>query len=840
MLRVVGCITQDHDLRLVLLAACICVLGCVTTTILLARAQTVSAPATYKWLLGTAAVFGSSIWSLHFIAMLAFMPGMSNSYDIPTTAVSIAVAIAGSLVAFSAWRLLPTWLGSIGIGSAALAASVVGMHYTGVAAMDVPGTVQMDHATVATSIGACWGCAVMAMARSQGLCTGKWRRWEVSGWLALCICALHFIGMSAILIRLGPTQDIRHAVLASNALATVLGMATLSLLIVSLAAALMDAHLSRRETQELNRMRLLSDFAQEGIVIHRDGKVLEVNSAGARLFGGSAASMIGQPILSLFTERSVPVLNRRIVCPPELLLPEEVEIETTAGCSIPVELSCRPIEFKGQPATAVALRDLTDRKRHEARILHLAHHDALTGLPNRSLLSERLSHALAIAALENTKAAVLYLDLDRFKPVNDVLGHAAGDELLVQVANRISAEIRSADTLARVGGDEFIIVQVNAASPERMSALAERIVTDLGVPFQIAGREIEIGVSIGIALYPDDGAASECLLRAADTAMYRVKEEGRGSFRFFDASMDAKLLDRHLLEQDLRRALERSELAMFYQPLGNCRTGEIDEFEGLMRWQHPTRGLVPPSEFIPLAEDIGIIGQLGCWAIDTACRDAVGWDNSAKVAVNVSPIQFRHSTLLSAVADALAQTGLDPARLEIEVTEGVFIDDSSRAVSILSGLRKLGVRVALDDFGTGYSSLNYLRLFSFDKVKIDQSFVQNLDRDGEVTKIVKAIIGLAHNLGLSITAEGVETMEQLAFLREQGTDQLQGFLLGQPMDSATISELHAARVRSMLIDPEPVRTPLGFAGQRARDMASFSFAPDGSCPAIEATAIYGG
>ena len=815
MLRVIGCITQEHDIRLVLLAACICALGCATTTILLSRAQGASAPATYKWLFGTAVTFGSSVWSLHFVAMLAFMPGMEIAYDLPTTGISVAVAIFGSLVAFAALRLLPWRTGAVAVGGAVLAAAVAGMHYTGVAAMEVPGTMTVDYGMVAASLAVCLACALIAFVRSDKLSTAKWRRWEVSGWLALCICGVHFIGMAAIQIKLGLVHGSDNAVTGSDTLAIIVATVSLALLVVSLAAALMDRHLSRRENQELDRMRLMSDFAQEGIVIHRDGRVLEVNSAGTRLLGKPANSIIGRPILSLFAEKSVPSLSRRVLCPPEQLLPEEVEIETAVGSPIPVEFSCRVIDFKGQPATAVALRDLTDRKNSEARILHLAHHDALTDLPNRSLLQERLSRALAVAAQDGTKAAILYLDLDRFKPVNDVLGHAGGDALLVQVAGRVQAEIRSADTLARVGGDEFIIVQVNATSPERMSSLAERIIGRLSAPFQIAGRQVEIGVSIGIAVYPDDGANPESLLRAADTAMYRVKEEGRGSFRFFDASMDAKMLDRHLLEQDLRRALARDELALFYQPLANCRTGEIDGFEALMRWRHPTRGMVPPVEFIPLAEDIGIIGQLGRWAIETACQDAVGWDTPAKVAVNVSPVQFRQSTLLSAVSDALAKTGLDPARLEIEVTEGVFIEDSGRAVSILSGLHDLGVRVSLDDFGTGYSSLSYLRLFSFDKVKIDQSFIRDMDQDGEAMKIVKAIIGLGHNLGLSITVEGVETLEQMAFLREQGSDQMQGYLLGRPAEIADLSEFQTARVRSMLMDARSDGEQISFAREQA-------------------------
>jgi PAS domain S-box-containing protein len=450
MFRVIGCITQEHDIRLLLLAACICALGCATTTILLSRAQGVSVPTTYKWLLGAAVVFGAGVWSLHFVAMLAFMPGMPIAYDLPTTSISIGVAVFGSLVAFSAWRLLPRRSGAIGAG-AALAAAVAGMHYTGIAAMEVPGTMTVDHGMVAASLGVCLTCALIAFVRSDKLSTAKWRRWEVSGWLALCICGVHFIGMAAIQIKLGLTYGPDNAVMGSDTLAIVVATVSLALLVVSLAAALMDRHLFRRHNQELDRMRMLSDFAQEGIVIHRGGKVLEVNSAGTRLFGKPADWIIGRPILSLFAEKSVPSLRRRMMCPQEQLLSEEVEIETTAGSPIPVEFSCRVIDFRGQPATAVALRDLTDRKNNEARILHLAHHDALTDLPNRSLLQERLSRALAVAAQEVTKTAILYLDLDRFKPVNDVLGHAGGDALLVQVAERLNAEIRSADTLARVG-----------------------------------------------------------------------------------------------------------------------------------------------------------------------------------------------------------------------------------------------------------------------------------------------------------------------------------------------------------------------------------------------------
>lgn len=408
----------------------------------------------------------------------------------------------------------------------------------------------------------------------------------------------------------------------------------------------------------------------------------------------------------------------------------------------------------------------------------MAHHDSLTGLPNRLLLDKRLAESLDAAAPAGRSVAVLCLDLDGFKSVNDLYGHAAGDELLVQVARRLEAELRENDTLARLGGDEFVIV-VSTRSKSH-DALADRLVRTLAQPFNVAGQPVMVGASVGIALCPahtQDGAE---LLRCADIAMYCAKEAGRNTFRVFDPAMGQFLQDRQALERDLREAIEQETVSLHYQPLVNAATGCVEGYEALLRWEHPTRGMVPPSVFVPLAEEKQLIQPLGRWVLETACREAAGWEGPLRVAVNLSPRQFQHADLPDYVFDLLRRTGLPPNRLELEVTEGVLIDDPDHAVHMLSTLRAGGVRVSLDDFGTGYLSLSYLRRFPLDKIKIDKSFVDGLTNDPQSASIVTALIALAHTLGLTVTAEGVETMEQLQELQRQACNQVQGYLLGKP------------------------------------------------------------
>ncbi|MGY4616412.1 diguanylate cyclase (GGDEF)-like protein [Bradyrhizobium sp. USDA 4472] len=392
------------------------------------------------------------------------------------------------------------------------------------------------------------------------------------------------------------------------------------------------------------------------------------------------------------------------------------------------------------------------------------------------------------------------IDLDNFKQINDTLGHPVGDGLLCAVAERLEACVREVDTVARLGGDEFAIIQAEVRTAEETERLAQRIVERVGAPYDLKGHRVNVGCSIGICLAPCDGTTRETLLKNADLALYRSKMDGRGRWRFFEPAMDVTAQNRRALEIDLREAMEKDEFVLFYQPVYNLRTDRISGFEALLRWQHPTRGLVPPDQFIPLAEEIGLIAPLGEWVLNRACEQAASWPNEFKVAVNVSPTQFRDPGLTNVIADALATSGLAPHRLELEITESVLLGNNSETIAMLHELKARGLRIALDDFGTGYSSLSYLRSFPFDKIKIDQSFV----RDATATKgsklIVRAITSLARSLGMTTTAEGVETVEQLNEMKAEGCNEAQGFLFSRPVPAtelaSTILTLRKALKRS--------------------------------------------
>ncbi len=438
--------------------------------------------------------------------------------------------------------------------------------------------------------------------------------------------------------------------------------------------------------------------------------------------------------------------------------------------------------------TVTTHQDITEQRRTEAKIAHMAHHDALTDLPNRTLLNERLEQALARVERGDIVATHL-LDLDLFKNVNDTLGHAAGDQLLKAVAERLRGIVRDTDTVARVGGDEFAIVQVAPERPADAAALAERVIEAIGKPFDIGGHQVVVRTSVGIAVGPTDGVDPDQLTRNADLALYRAKGDGRGTFRFFEPGMDVQMQTRRALEHDLRKALVAGEFVLHYQPVLNLASNEITGVEALIRWQHPERGMIPPGEFIPLAEEIGLIVALGEWAIRQACATAAAWPNDLKVAVNLSPAQFRSPGLLQLVVSALASTGLAAERLELEITESILLHDSKATLAILFQLREMGVRIAMDDFGTGYSSLSYLQTFPFDKIKIDRSFVKNIPAAAGSLNIVRAVAAMARGLGMQTTAEGVETQEQLDTVKSEGCTEVQGYLLSRPLPAHEIQAL---------------------------------------------------
>jgi diguanylate cyclase (GGDEF)-like protein len=430
--------------------------------------------------------------------------------------------------------------------------------------------------------------------------------------------------------------------------------------------------------------------------------------------------------------------------------------------------------------------DITARRRAEARIAHMAHYDALTNLPNRVLFREHLVKALENADRE--KLAVLCIDLDRFKVVNDTLGHPVGDAVLRAVGGRLQASARPTDLVARLGGDEFAIVQAGTEQPSGATALATRVIAEIEKPFELDGHHVVIGASVGISIAPNDASDPDKLLKNADMALYRAKSDGRDSWRFFEPEMDARMQARRAIEIDLRRALARGEFEVYYQPLIALKTEKITGFEALLRWHHPERGMVPPMEFIPIAEEIGLIGQIGAWVLKQACLEAAKWPDDIQIAVNLSPAQFRHRAVVLDVVAALGAAGLPARRLEVEITEAVLLQDTESNIGILDELRSLGVSISMDDFGTGYSSLAYLQKFPFDKIKIDRSFVHELDRRESIA-IVRAVTGLGSSLGMKTTAEGVETQQQLRQLKEEGCTEVQGYLFSRPVPAAQAAQL---------------------------------------------------
>jgi diguanylate cyclase (GGDEF)-like protein/PAS domain S-box-containing protein len=433
------------------------------------------------------------------------------------------------------------------------------------------------------------------------------------------------------------------------------------------------------------------------------------------------------------------------------------------------------------------IEDATERKKAEQRIAFLAHHDPLTGLANRAALAQKIEEAAARQRRRNEPFSVLLLDLDRFKEVNDTLGHPAGDTLLTEVAMRLKSLLRETDVLARLGGDEFAIIQAGESDPRGAAQmLAERILEFLGKPFAIDGGEINIGTSIGIALAPEHGTGSGELLKMADLALYRTKSAGRNGYSFFDPEMSELASARQEIENDLRRAIQQNELELHYQPILNAKTRKISSVEALVRWRHPTKGLLFPDLFVPLAEETGLIAQIGDWVLRKACADAVAWPDDVKVAVNLSLVQFRKTKLADTVMRALVDSGLRPERLELEITETALIESAAECLPALRQFKSLGITIVLDDFGTGYSSLSQLAMFPFDRIKIDKSFTQNLTKRSECAAIISATLTLAQSLDIATTAEGVETVDQYRVLRLAGVTSVQGYLFKRP---GPVSEL---------------------------------------------------
>lgn len=759
MYHLFDCIVTHHDQRVILLAIVVCVVSALSAFAQLRRSFECMVGRRRLWLASAALTAGIGVWSTHFISMIGFRSAAHLQFERMFTALSAMIAIACFGAAFLLLQRAPRRSG-IAAGAAIATGGIIGMHLTGMAAIAEPVGIETDYRPIA--VAALFGWLLMASAFA-GLRRGQGSLRHILPALAMVIATgtIHFVAMASVTVRTPvtamPGMNHSHMELSE-------WVAAVTFLLIGLTAA------ATVVDRFLTDLRGLADATSEGLLIVREGTILEANERACALLDVDRGRLIGTDPATWFE----PPAGRALAFEPGERLC--VGIRDSMVEDQRIELASREIEYQARAATVIAIRDLTETARAQRAIEHLASHDPLTGLVNRA--------AFDIALLEAVRSdapfGLIAVDLDRFKAVNDLFGHAAGDDILIRVARILDQAVSARDLVARVGGDEFVVLQRDIDSADDSRRLTGRILAGFAAEMDSARDPMAVGCSLGVVTYPQDGSDPETLRHNADVALYRAKQDGRGTASFFDAAMDRDARDRRSLEHDLRHAICRKQLKLVYQPLVATANGAIVGYEALLRWQHPERGPVPPSLFIPVAEEAGTIMAIGEWVLFEACRDAAGWAPHLTVAVNVSPVQLRVPTLPDLVRTALRDSGLDPTRLELEITESALLRDREVSLGILRDIRSLGVRIAMDDFGTGYSSLSNLRTFPFDKLKIDRSFVSAMHEDEAARSIVRAIAGLGKGLNLPVVGEGVENEAQRAMLQEEGCTLAQGYLFGRP------------------------------------------------------------
>jgi len=798
--NVVSILVDHHDLRLVAVAALVCALSAFAGMTLLAHARRTEGVMAMVWIGIAAIAVGFGIWSTHFVAMLSFSVGIPTGYDLPLTLLSLAIAVAivgGGLLYATVGRQRHDSL----LAGAVVGIGISAMHYIGMSALLVGGDITWDPVVLATSLllGIGFGAAALHVGtRSPDL------RWRAGGALLLTlgIVSMHFTGMGAAGFE-NCYAIVSESDITPGWLSLVVALSSILILLVALAATYLDLRDRQRSAAEADRMRGLADAAVEGLLVCREQIIVTANSSFMGLVALDAGVVAGRHLCDFLSPTVVSTLGDH----PHT--PIETELTTSRGDKLPVEVILRDVDFGGKPHQAVAIRDLTARKRAEQHIRFLAHHDPLTGLPNRATFARALEDEIAHARRHGQVFAVLGLDLDRFKEVNDLFGHPVGDSLLQRVGQVLLKTVEGLGSAARLGGDEFAVLLTNVGTASRAGHIAETILEAFRADNERAGSGAMIAASIGIAMYPENAEDAEHLMSYADTALYRAKQEGRGIYRFFETTMGAEVRERRLLEHDLRHAVSRNQLRLVYQPQVDIRSGEVTGFEALVRWDHPERGSVSPGTFVPIAEESGLILQIGEWVLRTACAEAARWAAPLSIAVNVSAVQLHSPAFAQTVLEVLLETGLKPERLEIEITETALVRDITRAVATLRQVRSLGVHIAMDDFGTGYSSLANLRAFPFSRIKVDQSFIRSVDSNDQSAAIVRAVLGLGSGLNVPVVAEGVERPEELEFLRGEVCQSAQGYLLSRPQEIGRFADVIAGRSRHL---PEGVQVELARAG----------------------------
>ena len=675
------------------------------------------------WLFGGALSMGTGIWSMHFIGMLAFQLPIPMAYDIPITLLSLVIAIIVSGFALYTVSHGTLSLGRLLRAGLLMGLGIAGMHYTGMAAMQLAPPLRYDPLLFTLSVVIAITASVVALwiafqLRSETILSAFWKKAGSALVMGIAITGMHYTGMAAAIFAPNTVCSVSPQDISNVWLASAIGGFSFMFLATTLLISVFDAHLANRAAKHAQNLRDLN--------VNLEKQAADLSESNTRLR-------------------------------------EEVQ----------------------------------ERVRSEERIQYLAYHDSLTSLPNRSLFSQLLTHGISQAHRYNKGLAVLFIDLDRFKNINDTLGHDTGDLLLQEVGTRLRHLLRASDAVARLGGDEYVVLLEELDDEKYVSVVAQKILSAIVKPFEALGQEFHVTASIGISSYPKDGEDEKALMKNADIAMYRAKEQGKNNFQFYSAELNAHSFERLTLEVNLRRALERNEFQVHYQPKVDIRTGHITGMEALIRWQHPDLGTVGPNQFIPLAEETGLIVPIGKWVLKTACMQIKAWQNSGLpqlgVAVNLSARQFSDENLLHDITSTLKESGIDPALLELEITESMLMHNVEKAIGVMRALADMGIRLAIDDFGTGYSSLSTLKRFPINTIKVDRSFIRDIAANAEDNAITGAIIAMGRSLSLTVIAEGVETAEQLDFLRAHACDEFQGFYCSKAVPAVEFMELLKAQ-----------------------------------------------
>lgn len=821
--------TGVYDDRLVALSFAVAVLASYTAIDLVGRVSAAAGRSRRIWFMAAAAAMGTGIWSMHFLGMLAFHLPVPIHYSVPLWLLSIAIAMVASVLAVSTMTGDTVTIPRLMAAAPRVGIAIAAMHYVGMASIRIPGTMSYDPVLVAVSVAiavASSGVALLLMLRYASMTGLRGVAGKLGGALVmgLAICGMHYTGMAAASFHapsahapgnLGP-----GLLIASRVLATTVAAGTLAVLGLAVAGAAIErrvrgtlaervrlqeeVHVRRSEARFRALVQRSSDVI---LILDASSRIRYSSPAIERIFGYPADSAAGTHLLDLLHPDDAPAARayfEEAAASSGDLRPAVWRLRHSDG-------GWRHVDCAGANLTddqwvggiVLNVRDISERVKLEAELTHQAFHDSLTGLANRVLFRDRVEHALKREGRVDTGVAVLFLDLDDFKTVNDSLGHDAGDGLLCSVAARLLNATRGCDTVARLGGDEFGVSLENVQGPEDAIVVAQRILKAMKPPFHVAGREVRMSVSLGVVL-AREGEGIEALLRHADLAMYSAKQAGKNRFELFAPEMHSRIVERLRLEADLRSAVSRlgeddEEFYLVYQPIVELATGSITSAEALVRWEHPERGMVSPADFIPLAEEMGVIDALGRWIVRQACREAARWESApgraaASISINISGRQLSNRALIGEVEEVLRATGLAADRVIFEITETAMMSDTEEALRSLGTIRAMGIRVAVDDFGTGYSSLSYLQKFPVDILKIDKSFVEAVSGGGQASALTRTIVALADTLALRTVAEGIETVEQAEHLAVLGCDSGQGYLFAAP--------LRAEEARALLLSGE--------------------------------------